>query len=168
LGISEHGTVLIESKVDPVFAENLNVSRDRRIKRIVNAIEKAINQLGGAARNLRRKAPVYRATGEPIAIDDDSTRLLHGIALLSDMHVGIDWEDIATRIVNATKKHNMIFHVFDLTELRMIVGFGERPEVLSEVLIKRFIEMAKAKTAMVRVRLPRKLGPKKQQAKNAP
>jgi hypothetical protein len=61
---------------------------------------------------------------------------------------------MAFRVAEATNKCHALIHVFDLLELRMIVGCGERPEVFDHVLVQRLLAMAKARTALVRVRLP--------------
>jgi hypothetical protein len=68
------------------------------------------------------------------------------------MHPSVEWEALARRIIDMSVEQKAIFHVLDLTELRQIVGVGEKPEIVHSVLCQRFAAIAKAKTAFVRAR----------------
>ena len=82
MGINSYGVVLIESKVETVFATDGQASPRRRAARVNKAVEQALRQLGGAVRNLRSGRTIYRATGEPIPITPDDKRLVQAIVLL--------------------------------------------------------------------------------------
>jgi hypothetical protein len=156
LGLSNFGTVLIESKAESVFGVDPHSPPDRRAKRQAAAIEKGLKQLGGAVRRLRAAEPIYRASGEVIPASPEDLKIVQGIVLLSDMNAELDWEKLSNLVVEQSQKHHLFIHIFDLTELRMVVGCGERPDKFHDNLFSRWRFVARTGSGFARTRLPEK------------
>lgn len=167
----EEGVFVIQSKVASEWSEGLTRSATRRAASIKKSIVCAISQLKGAIRRLRSGAPVFRADGTPIEIDppgpeitelieplnlrERANRVGHGIALVSDMHQGVDWKEVARLLRAAGSSTEYLFHVLDLRELQRLVSYsGGRPAVFEAHLVRRWQTMVQQGSALVRSRVP--------------
>ena len=138
--IREHedeGIFVVQSKVASVTPEGLGRSTTRRAASIQKNIMSAISQLKGAVKRLRDGDLVLRADGtsieldpprpelteviEPLNLRERANKVGNGIALVSDMHEGVDWKKVARELLASCNSTKYFFHVLDLRELQRLV-----------------------------------------------
>ncbi|HBN77286.1 MAG TPA: hypothetical protein DD473_16025 [Planctomycetaceae bacterium] len=149
------GINLFESKVTEMLAENsLDRSTERREKNIQNHINKGIDQLVGAFRNVKASLPLRTKQDNPIEIPNGTDSIHNGIVLISEMLSGLDWEAIYVQLSEASEKCGAMLHILDLRELRTIVGISrDNPVLFAAHLSHRFDIMSERKHALLRTTL---------------
>ncbi len=156
------GLCLLETKALSVFNTDPARSTERRARQIRKAIDKGLSQLRGAVRKIRSSAIIRSnkqpyvdvfAPDAPILIQDRATALVNGIVLISDMHAGIDWKELAEVITSDTTDRALL-HVMDLHEWRTLVGHCKTPDLLMLNLARRWTVVKEGQTALVRSRRP--------------
>ncbi|HZZ42774.1 MAG TPA: hypothetical protein VFE58_07540 [Tepidisphaeraceae bacterium] len=154
------GQCLFETKNSAILTTSLNRTTERRAKTVKKQIDKGIDQLVGAIKNLDAGLPLFTKKGQPLEIPLVSASSRHGIVMISEMLPSLDWEKIGSQLLAASKKTGAMLHVLDLRELRVLVGISrDMPEMLLEYLTYRFKVMSERKHAMLRMRLEDQLPP---------
>lgn len=151
LTFDSEGLCLIESKALSEFNVDLSRSMAKRIAQIRKDIDKGIRQLSGALKKVRSDARIMDSKGHEIQIPGRLEVTIHVILLISDMNTDLEWMDLASRLV-AASKNNAFFHIMDLTELRNLVGVGQA-SLFHSVLIQRFNKVREIGNAGVRCRI---------------
>ncbi len=163
----EEGIFVVQSKVASVTPEGLARTTRHRAASIQKNITTAISQLKGAIRRLRAGDPVFRADGTPIEADplrpelaalieplnlrERANNVGHGIVLVSDMHEGIDWREVARELFAVAKSTGYLMHILDLRELQRLVSNSHgRPAMLEAHLVRRWELMVQEGSALVR------------------
>jgi len=170
--IREHedeGIFIVQSKVASEWPEGLARSTTRRAASIKKNIVSAISQIKGAVKRLRAGDLIFRAGGtrievdpplpelteviEPLNLRERANKVGNGIVLVSDMHEGVDWAEVARELLDASRSTKYFFHVLDLRELqRLVTHSGGRPAVLEVYLMKRWELMVQHRSAFLRSR----------------
>lgn len=115
----EYGSFLIEAKDLSVIQAGYSRHQERRTSGVQKQVAKAIGQLIGASKSVKRGDAIFNKDGEPINVV--RSQPLHCIVLLTElMHDG-DWSDIEEKIVEAMLETGDFFHVLDLSELVMLL-----------------------------------------------
>ncbi|WP_152033900.1 hypothetical protein [Paracidovorax avenae] len=149
--VYEYGTFLIEAKDLSVLQAGYTRSQERRTSGVQKQTEKAIGQLVGASKGLRRGADVFGKDGA--RIDVLRTEPFHCIVLLTElMHDG-DWSHIERQLIEAMQETRDFFHVFDLSELIMLLKCSSgKAHLLDFNLIQRCKRFADTKSIHIRSR----------------
>ncbi|MGE3845116.1 MAG: hypothetical protein AB7I50_26435, partial [Vicinamibacterales bacterium] len=127
-------------------------SSDRRKANIEKGITKGLGQLGGALKNIRSGAALFRADGNPLTLVNREAPA-HAIVLLSEMYSLVDWRAVASAVDSASENevHRALFHVFDLQELVSLARDCVDSAVFSNRLIQRWFLVKDKGTAYGRV-----------------
>lgn len=147
----ERGTFLIEAKDLSILQAGYTRSKERRTSGVQRQTEKAIGQLVGASKGLRRGDAVFSKDG--LQIEVLRTEPLHCIVLLTElMHDG-DWSHIESQLIRAMQATGDFFHVFDLSELVMLIkcSYGKAHR-LDYNLMQRCKQFAQTKNIHIRSR----------------
>lgn len=148
------GLCLFESKAAAMLSTSLDRSTERRAKSVQKQIDKGIDQLVGAMRNVARGLQLVAKNGSAITFPSTVGRIRHGVVMVSEMLPSLDWPRVGTQLIKSSEKSGAMLHVLDLRELRMLVGTSkDNPVLFSAYLAHRFDTMAERKHAMLRTRL---------------
>lgn len=138
----EYGTFLIETKDLSVFQAGFDRRQERRTSGVQKQAAKAISQLVGASKCIKRGEEIFDSQGEKIEIVRSVP--LHCIVLLTElMHDG-DWTAIEAQLVNAMIETGDFFHLVDLSEFVMLLkcSYGKAMRLDYNLIqrCKRFVE----------------------------
>lgn len=148
------GPCVFESKAAAMLTTSLDRSTERRAKSVQKQINKGVDQLVGAIRNLARGLPLVTKNGTEITLPPTVGTIRQGVVMVSEMLPGVDWEYVGTQLLNASMQSGAMLHVLDLRELRMLVGISkDDPVLFAAHLSHRFDVMTERKHAMLRTRL---------------
>lgn len=133
---SDFGLFLFETKALSILTTDPAKTMEQKVKRLQQHIEKAIDQLTGAAKKILEKPPVFDIAGNEIQFD--KTLLPHCVVLVSELLPFGDWKDIVVKMFETMIKVRMYLNVMDLKEFMRYVGMsrGSRDR-LDYLLIKR-------------------------------
>lgn len=163
------GLFLVESKALTTNLETLGRTEQRRAAAVEKHVLKAVGQLAGAVKRLKRGDEVLRCDGSPLQADPPTVAGLvepidllgraqqvgHAIVVLSDMHPSVDWASTAKALIAARNATGFPFHVMDLRELqRMVSHSRERPVLMEANLARRWETVVKGGSAKVRAMAP--------------
>jgi hypothetical protein len=143
-------SLVVQAKVDGVLAASPARTPQRRKKAIAKNFAAAVSQGKGAVRALRRGARI-EVEGKSVDIPASAMERIHVLVVLSEMLGGLDWEGIATTLLDASDDKTF-FHVMDLGELQRLVSHtaGSRAAALLEPnLMVRWIAMKTHGTAFL-------------------
>ena len=150
----DSGPCLFEAKAAAMLSTDLQRTTERRAKNVQKQIDKGIDQLAGAMRNLKGGLPLVTKGGSPIALPSTVGTIRNGIVMVSEMLPGLDWEAIGAQLLAASEQCDAMMHVLDLQELRTLVGISrDNPVLFTAYLAHRYDVMTERKHAMLRTRL---------------
>lgn len=145
------GICLFESKAAAMLTPSLDRSTERRAKSVQRQINKGIDQLVGAMRNLNRGLPILTKVGTEIELPSTVGNVHQGVVMVSEMLPSLDWEGITNQLIDASKQSGTMLQVLDLQELRMLVGVSkDNPMLFAGYLAYRFDAIEERKNAMLR------------------
>ncbi|MDS1846501.1 hypothetical protein QX213_21545 [Vibrio vulnificus] len=152
LSYYEQGTFLIEAKNLSVLQAGYERSQERKSKGVIKQVKKAIGQLEGAYKALKRGEVVTDSYGEVISIDRDVVP--HCIVLVSEVSTAGDWEPILDALLETSQKTGGLFQVIDIYELILILkaSRGEK-ELFDYNLLERFKVMAQQRSVFLKPQL---------------
>jgi hypothetical protein len=139
------GLFLFETKALSILTTDPAKTMEQKVRRLQQHIEKAIDQLTGAAKKILEKPPVFDRAGNEIQFD--KTLLPHCVVLVSELLPFGDWKVIEMKMFEAMIKVRMYLNVLDLKEFMRFVGMarGSRDR-LDYLLIKRVEHFVKHRT----------------------
>ncbi len=148
----ELGTFLIEAKNLSVLQAGYERSQDRKAKGIVKQVKKAIGQLEGAYKALKRGEMVVDSNGSSIDIDREIVP--HCIVLVSEISTCGNWEPIIDELVKASKNTGGIFQVIDIYELILLLKVSKgKKELFDYNLMERFKMMLQERSVFLKPKL---------------
>ena len=154
LTFCDAGLCLFESKAAAMLTTSLDRPTERRAKSVQKQIDKGIDQLVGAMRNVARGFPLATKSGSAITMPPTVGTLRQGVVMVSEMLPSLDWEGVGMQLINASHLSGAMLHVLDLQELRMLVGISkDDPVLFAAFLSHRFDVMTERKHALLRTRL---------------
>lgn len=136
--VADKRLFIVQSKVMAVLEQNPDQSTERRVANVFSNFQKAVKQLNGCARMLKLRRMIYSKEGNPISLNLDLIKEIHGIALLSTTNLPLPWQAIATKLVSAGKKASAKFHLLDFIEFQQHIAFGKTLNGLGMILNRRF------------------------------
>lgn len=119
LTFHEYGSFLFEAKDFSVLNRNTNPTLERRATLIKKQSKKAISQLIGASKAIKRGELVFSKSGEKIPLVTDKP--LHCIVLITEFPHNGDWSDIKSKLFSAMSDTGDFFHILDLQELIVLL-----------------------------------------------
>ncbi len=148
------GLCLFESKAAAMLTTSLDRPTERRAKSVQKQIDKGLDQLVGAMRNVARGLPLTTTSGSVITLPPTVGTIRQGVVMVSEMLPSLDWEGVGAQLIKASQLSGAMLHVLDLQELRMLVGVSKNDPVLfAAYLSHRFDVMTERKHALLRTRL---------------
>lgn len=147
-----YGTFLIEAKDLAILSADPVRPRERRVAGTIKQAKKAIAQLVGASKAIRRREVVKDAAGRVLA--PVVTQPMHCIVLLTEMMHEGDWSQIARLMQKAISETSEFFHVLDFAELNYMARIAKgRATHFDALLIERSRHFAEHGSVHLRVRL---------------
>lgn len=120
----EYGAILIESKTFSIFERPNLPGRTKLARDVVGHINKAVAQLKGAIRQIKRGTTVTTISGSTIDIEREQPA--HGIILIPDLSLIIDRSAYGTSMMREFKESAGSFiHILDVAELLRVVQAAE-------------------------------------------
>ena len=150
LGFSEEGSCLFETKAAATLTTSLERNTQRRANGIRKQVDKALDQLLGAMRNVSRSLPLLTKGGDPIELPTSARSMRHGIIIVSELLPSVDWGSIAEQLISVSDPPFQMLHVFDLRELRLLVGVSKTPVGLMTRFANRFDIMKQSGSAFIK------------------
>ncbi|MDP2210301.1 MAG: hypothetical protein Q8J63_01020 [Candidatus Aquicultor sp.] len=133
----DYGSFLIEAKDLSILKAGYGRSQERRTNSVQKQTKKAIRQLIGASRALKRGDAIFDAKGNELIPNRDQPP--HCIILITElMHWG-DWSEIEALLMDAIKTTGAFFHLIDLREfITLLKGSSGDAKLLDYNLMGRF------------------------------
>jgi hypothetical protein len=159
LAFYEYGTFLLEAKDLSVLSATPTRSRERRVAGTIKQAKKAIGQLIGASKAIRRGERVSDAKGK--VLQPTVTQPMHCIVLLTElMHEG-EWSVVEHMLREAVVETREYFHLLDLSELIYLAKLAKYDAAhFDYLLMERFRHFVERGSVHIRVRVaPRSSGP---------
>lgn len=145
----ERGSFLIESKTLSIFSRETLPDRKKLAKGVKKHLAKAVKQLVGGLKNLRRELPVTDGSGQPV--EANMSLLPHAIVLVPDLYLLADDEELGgSYFLKVAQEAEAYFHILDPVALfrhvqaaHMLVDKSESGDVTPMmafdcVLLERF------------------------------
>ncbi|MGD9723596.1 MAG: hypothetical protein AB7O59_19840 [Pirellulales bacterium] len=151
LSFCEAGSCVVQAKAIAVLTTNPLRTTERRARNIRKQVDIGLSQVLGAIKNLEAGLPLTSKDGAAFTIPKNTAWLRHGIIVVSDLHHGVDWKEVATRLLEESTRMQVMIHVLDLHELRKLVAASETPIQFIARLIRRFQMMKARQTALLRI-----------------
>lgn len=148
LGFCPAGCLLVEAKAAAVLNTGMDRSTSRRAGNVRKQIDKGLDQITGALRNLSANRPLLTQSGEPISRAAGDWRV--GVVMVSELLPSVDWEAVARRIAEVAAATAAWVLVLDLRELRTLVGVSRTPAALLAHCERRYTLTVEAGTALIR------------------
>ncbi len=149
LAFHQYGSFLIEAKDLSVFQTGIGRSYERRTKGVQKQVKKAIGQLTGSYKALKRGDEIYDANGEKINAERENPP--HCIVLITELTNSGDWSKIENELLKAIESTGAFFHLLDFRELiALLKGSSGKPELLEYNLIGRFKLFLQCKSVHIR------------------
>jgi hypothetical protein len=148
--------LVVQAKVDGVLAAGPGRTPSRRLATIRKNLNAAVRQGRGAARALARGVRIEHELLEGPILARSIGRI-HVVVVLSEMHAGLAWEEIASLLL-AESSQGTLFHVLDATELQRLIsacqmtGEDTAAQSLDAMLGHRWSLMQEHGTACIRLR----------------
>ena len=149
LVVGENEMIIIQSKVMAMLERNPNQTKERRVTNVHSNFQKAVSQLNGSVRKLRKDQTIYTNEGVTIPIGPNAKEAIHGIVLLSSTNLSLPWPNISQELIAAGRKAQAEFHVLEFGELQQHVAFGKTLNEMSQHLSRRFEVISKSGNANV-------------------
>lgn len=147
-----YGTFLIEAKDLAILSAGPTRQRERRVAGTIKQAKKAITQLVGASKAVRRREVVKDAGGRILA--PVVTQPMHCIVLLTEMMHEGDWSQVARLRQRAISETGEFFHALDFAELNFMARIAKgRATNFDALLIERCRHFAERESVHLRVQL---------------
>ena len=153
--LSKTEIFLFESKVMAVLERGLNVTAEKRARRTMKHFQKAIGQLVGAVRQIRKNAPLFAQDGTPLTVHHTEQTKIHALVVVSSANLGLDFRQVAAELTNAHSQAPAFYHFLDLSELQQHIAFTDDMDRLSLYLERRFEVATGSQNAAIRTRFMR-------------
>jgi len=131
------------------------VSAEKRANRTMKHFQKAIGQLVGAVKQLRKNAPLSAQEGTPLAVGRVEQLEIHALVVVSSANLGLDFRQIADELSKAQAEAPAFCHFLDLSELQQHIAFSDDAAKLSLYLQRRFEVACGTRNAAIRTRFMR-------------
>ena len=146
--VADDHLIVIEAKA---LARAGIATGERRGANLKKDLRKGIDQIRGAAR-FARSGTVTTRDGQPIDLPAGAARAVLGIVVVSEMHHGPDWREVASWIQETAREDEVLINVMDLIELRALADNIRSPYALGPLLAERCVKVLAKGTALGRVR----------------
>lgn len=142
----DKGIFLIEAKAlgfNRMVHEN---AMDKKVKNIKKQIQKALNQIVGANRNITKNVNIYSKDGTKLIFD--RSIVPHGIVLVSELFPFDDWNHIIKEMEIKSREHNIMLSVLDLKQLAKYVKQSHGKQFYLDVYLMLHFEAVHKKKSL--------------------
>lgn len=127
---------LIESKALCLNDSGHSISDDRKSSTLIKGAKKALSQLKGAAKAIRRGEKITTDDGTVINIIREQD--IHGIVIVSDLLASEAWDDVIS-IIKQESEEGLYFHVIQFPEFINTIKLSLSPTVsFAQCLLQRY------------------------------
>ena len=149
LAFYQYGSFLIEAKDLSILQSGFDRNIERRIKGVQKQVKKAIGQLVGSCKALKRGDNIFDAIGTELNVEREKPP--HCIILITEMLHSGDWTEIENGLIKAMKSTGAFFHLLDFRELIVLLkGSSGKPELLDYNLMERCRSFVQCKSVHIR------------------
>ncbi len=149
LGFDRNSSYLIESKSLSVNDSGHTISQEMRLAKSIKHAHKALNQLEGAIKAIRREHTLTDSSGNPLTIANKNN--LHGIAVISEFIQSDRWNEIIAKIESLSKSNKARLHVIELSEFIYMIKLSQRPTIsFEQSFIERFEAVIEHRTLNIK------------------
>lgn len=132
---------LIESKCLSLFKNENEKSMERKVLTIQKHIRKAISQLVGASKEIKRGESIFNYESKNEINYEKEIHYIHCIILISDIYPFGDWSHIIDEIINTINKENIFLNILDLKELIKFIKFSSGKIYILDKFLKQRCEI---------------------------
>lgn len=151
LAFHQYGSFLIEAKDLSILQGGAGRSFERRVKGVQKQVKKAIGQLVGSCKALKRGEKIYDANDTEINVERENPP--HCIVLITELDHSGDWSKIENELLKAIESTGAFFHLLDFRELiALLKASSGRPELLDYNLMERCRMFMQHKSVHIRSR----------------
>lgn len=151
LTVDERCNFLIESKALCINDSGYGLSHDRRIRGAIKHVKKALRQLEGAIKAIKREDVITNKENPPESVLVDPQKNIHLIVVISEFIQSDEWQEIISKMESLSLIHNAYFHVIDLPEFINTIKLSMSPNISFEIsLVQRFTAMIKHRNMYIR------------------
>jgi len=149
LALDDTCNYCIESKALSINASGYKNSMQRRLARSLKHSRRALDQLEGCIKAIRRGEPITTHEGESLQLE--SVGQVHGIVIISELIPSEQWDEIIQKIINLSNSNDAHFHVIDLSEFINIIKLSQSPTIsFEQCLVERFSAILEHKTLQIK------------------
>ena len=137
--------ILVESKSMSVFGANPERDMDRKISNLKKHINKALDQLEGGIKQIRKKNRIFQKKAETqnfdeqtITFSENQILVPHALVVVSEILNFGNWDDEVLKIIELSKNNHALFHVIDLAELMKLISVSNKPSYDMETIANAF------------------------------
>ena len=124
------------------------ISQERRISALIKHAKKALGQLEGSIKAVKRKDSLTDLYGRDIKLF--TTDYNHGIAVISEFIPSDKWLEVIELIEKLAEENNAYFHVISYPELIKTLKIAGSPDIdFEQCLIQRFEAMRENRTLYI-------------------
>lgn len=123
LALAENYILTIESKCLTVDLNTLNQTTERNISNTVSHANKAIKQLIGGFKAIKRNEEIKTQSGQKIDFDRSGPH--HGIVIIPEFISSKKWEPVVKKMINTYEQIGLKLHVISLPEFTAILKMSE-------------------------------------------
>lgn len=151
LAFHKYGSFLIEAKDISVLRAGVGRSLERRTKGVQKQVKKAIGQLVGSCKALKRGEKIYGFNETEIDVERKNPP--HCIVLITELTHSGDWSETESKLLEAIESTGAFFHLLDFKELiALLKGSSGSPELLDYNLMERCKTFIQCKSVHIRSR----------------
>jgi hypothetical protein len=152
--------LLFESKAASVFASKAESSMERKVIKIQNHINKALDQLEGAIKQIRKKNKIIDFADQRIEITSTMLQAPHAIIIVSEILPFGNWDNIVQKTLALARRNQALFQIIDIRELMNIIVASSktnydmemRADAFDYYLFERFDAFVKNKNIFMRIK----------------
>ncbi|WP_087820697.1 hypothetical protein [Photobacterium aquimaris] len=115
--------VAIESKCLQVDIDTLDKSYERTSASIVKHCKKALGQLEGVYKTIKRKERIYDKDDNTLLIEDKY--LFYGVVLIDEYRHSKDWNELIILMGELSNRHNICLNIITISELIYTMKLSE-------------------------------------------
>lgn len=149
LAFHKYGSFLIEAKDLSILQAGVDRNLERRIKGVQKQAKKAIGQLVGSYKALKRGEKIFDTNGIELNVERENPP--HCIILISELMDSGDWSEIEQELFKAIKSTGAFFHLLDFREFIALLKVSSgRSDLLDYNLMERYEIFIQCKSVHIR------------------
>lgn len=137
LAFAEESLLLVEAKALSIFSAKPEKDMQRKVKSLKKHVDKALKQLAGAVKQIRKNRVVDSADRE-ITFSSDQKLVPHALVVVSEILPFGEWSRQAEEALRLSEENHALFQIIGISELMKIVVASSHPNYDLETKIRAF------------------------------